>query len=353
MRWLAIVAAVLLAGAAALFGAGYFLLPSAMVVERSIEIGRPRAAVFALVSNLKTFNEWTPYENAEFVVEGQSGVGQNAAWASTAAAIGPGNETIVRLVENERVETVLDLGMRHTVKSTWLLRRSPAGARVDWTMVSDCSANPLYVPCRYVNLMRFAQIERDNEGALDRLKTLAEQLPPVDFEALEPQYVQAVARSYAYVENDVTRDVAPAEDSEDPAAAAAREAAYARRVRQAIDQSLVLVRTLLTEAGAEVRPEHVVVTVSADASRMVFRAGYPFEGAAPSADPRVATGTTPSGRAMKIVHTGPSQSMAATYRMIGANMQAHRIQEAGGPWEVYAPADANGARRTEIYVPLR
>lgn len=357
MRWLAIVLAVVLAVVAGLFGVGYFFLPSALKVESSITVERPRAAVFAILDNLRTFNEWSPWSaadpEAEYTFEGESGVGQSATWVTKNGGIGSGQQTIVRSVENQRVETEVDFGQRGKAKIAWVLEKNPAGTLVTWSMNADCRRSPMFdVPCRYMNLMSKEAIEADYESGLTRLKALVEQLPAVDFEALQPEYLNAAPMDYAFVENDVTRDMAP--EGAAPEAAAEADATYSARVSTAIAESLTVVSSRLAETGATLAGPPVMVTVSADEGRMVFRAGYPFQGGAPGGDPRVALGHTPSGKALKFVHAGPSQTMRQTYLMIGAYLAAHRIQAAGGPWEVHArPTGEPSAQRREIYIPIR
>lgn len=358
MRWIAIAIAAVAAVAAVLFGVGYFLLPAKLVVREEIEIARPRAAVFALVDNLRTFNEWSPWfaadPQAEYRFEGESGAGQKAIWESKGGPMGSGSHRIERSVANERVETLLDFGVRGSARTIFELERAPVGAKISWSFVSDCTPNPMYVGCRYLNLFTSGAIAQDLKSGLERLKAVAEQLPVTDFERLAPEYVQAPAMNYAFVENDVTRDPAPADAIPASAGGPDLEAAYAQRVQTATAESFAVVEAKLAEAGATISGPRVMVTVSSDEARIVFRAGYPFTGPAPASDPRVSTGQTPSGRALKFVHAGSSSAMAATYLMIGAWLEAHRVEASGPPWEVYVqPTGDFAERRTEIYIPIR
>lgn len=354
MRWIAIAIAALLALAAIAFGVGYFVLPAKLVVERDIEIARPRATVFALLDNLTTFNEWSPWAaadpQAEYKIEGESGAGQTSTWTSKGGRIGSGSQRITRSVANQRVETQLDFGQRGSPKTMFELTRVSTGTKVKWSFISDCTGNPMYVPCRYLNLMTSPAIAQDFESGLTRLKGVAEQLPTTDFERLAPEYVQPPAMDYAFVENDVTRDQTP------PGGAGEGvdlEAAYAKRVQTATSESFAVVEARLAEAGASIAGPRTMVTISTDDGRIVFRAGYPFKGPAPVGDPRVSLGKTPDGRALKFVHTGSSSAMGATYQMIGAWLEAHRVRAAGQAWEVYVKPDGDlPQRRTEIYIPI-
>lgn len=355
MRWFALVLAVLLALTAILFGAGFFFLPSKMVVSRSIEIARPRAAVFALLDNLRTFNEWSPWSaadpNAVYTFEGESGPGQVASWESQGGRIGSGKQTIIRSVLNQRVETVLDLGARGSTRHDWIVEKRPTGTKVTWRMEADCSGNPAYVPCRYMNLVTRPALEADYEAGLQRLKETAEELAPVDFEVLRPQYVQVQPTRYVYVQNDVMRQQASEEEGVDAAARA--EEAYGQHVSTAIAQSLGAASARIVQSGGAVAGPAVMVTVSAENDHMVFRAGYPFNGPTPEEGAGVSVGETPSGKALKFTHVGSLQAMRQTYVMIGAYLAAHRLEASGGAWEVHVKTDGDAAQqRREIYIPL-
>ena len=74
--------------------AGAMLLPSTVLVSRSIEIAAPPEKVFAIVGDLKRFNEFSPWAdldpNTKYTFEGpDQGVGQKMNWASQASRSNP------------------------------------------------------------------------------------------------------------------------------------------------------------------------------------------------------------------------------------------------------------------------
>jgi effector-binding domain-containing protein len=356
MRWFAVVAAVLILLVGGLFGAGYFFLPARSSVTRSVAIERPAATLHAMLDNLRTFNEWSPWyaadPAAEYVIVGDAGVGQKATWRSKIAAVGVGSHRITRSQEPSRVESVIEFSQRGSANLTWTVTPNAGGNghTVEWTMSSTCTDALIRVPCRLINQVTRASIESDLELGLERFKILADQLPAADFAALRPEFLRAAPLEFAFVENDVRREDAAGDDA---SAAAARDSAYAQRVATAISQSLVAVETALRDAGATAAGPPILVTLASNRNQISFRVGFPYTGPGPAADPRVATGQTPSGKAMKIEHIGPSQTMSSTYRLIDAYLRAHRLQAAGGPWEVYVDRSSDPAKaRTEIYVPL-
>jgi hypothetical protein len=81
LKWIAVgVVAVIFVG-------GGYLLPPEALVQRQIVINAPPEKVFAIVGNLKRFNDWSPWAeldpNITYRFEGpESGVGQKMSWQS-------------------------------------------------------------------------------------------------------------------------------------------------------------------------------------------------------------------------------------------------------------------------------
>jgi effector-binding domain-containing protein len=192
-------------------------------------------------------------------------------------------------------------------------------------------------------LTRPAQEQR-SEQALANLKAVIEALPNVDFERLDPQFVQVSPATYAFVESEVAFE--------------------AKAVALAEAQSFESVRAYLSANALPLSAPQVLftvrqITVRQNEERMNFRAGYVVPGdnaPIPGADSPVRLDATPSGLAMKVVLDGPRDGLRQTYGMIAAYLQAHRLKPAAGPWEVRFPALPGAATkqtRTEIYYLLR
>src|SRR5690349_24392643 len=91
----------LIAAIALIIVGGSFLLPPQAVVTRSIEIAAPPDKVFAVVGDLRRFNEFSPWAdldpNITYTFEGpESGLGQQMNWSSEHADVGKGSQTIIR-----------------------------------------------------------------------------------------------------------------------------------------------------------------------------------------------------------------------------------------------------------------
>ncbi len=346
MKWILGLVAVIGLIAGALYGVGYFLLPNTLSVTRGIEIDRPRAAVFAMTNDLKIVKEWSPYyaldPDAEYTFSGEeSGAGQNMRWVSDVRQVGAGRMSIVRSAENREVETILELTDRATLSTVLSIQPRQGGSSVSWTVSAGCQEGWINVPCRYMNLILRSMIEKDLDSGLARLKTLTEQLPDVNFEGLQVEFLSVEPQSYVY---------SPVTTSNQDQAQV--DAALGLGLSQV---DMFMTQYQLVKSGPQVR-----VTTGWDQAQnqMSFRVGFPFSGPTPLTVVGVQIGQTPSGRALRVLHEGPRANMQTTYGKIYAYLQAHRIplREDGLPWEVVltegGEADPAGAK-IEIFVPLQ
>lgn len=176
LRWmgLVIIALVVLALAAA------FALPRHAVVTRSVEIAAPPAAVFALVGDLRRFNEWSPWAGLDpdtvFTFTGPTdGVGQTLHWASKNELVGEGSLAIAAIEPERRVDLVLSFANAGSTLASVVLEPAGSGTRVTWGFDSDLGFNPV---ARYFGMMADGAVGPDYEKGLARLKTVAEAPPP-------------------------------------------------------------------------------------------------------------------------------------------------------------------------------
>jgi len=341
MKWflglLLVVALVL----GALFAVGTFLLPNSLEVTRTVTVERPRAAVFAMVNDLRIAKEWSPYyardPDADYTFSGDPGEGQTMRWASDVREVGAGRMSIVDSLPNEEVQSILEMGERATLNADMLLRPVEGGTAVAWTVTAECGEGWINVPCRYMNLILRGMVEKELDSGLGRLKTLAEQLPDVNFEALNPQFDEIAPQMFVYstVETSL-ENLAEMERAENIG------------VNQVRD---FMTQYQLTQAGALTR-----VVTSYENSRISFRVGYPYAGATPLSVVGVQVGETPSGQAMHVLVEGDRNNIQAAYAQMNAYMQAHRIagREGGLPWEVlHQQGDGTVPTRIEIFMPLQ
>ena len=343
MRWFLGLLLVIALVLGASYAIGAFLLRNELEVTRTVQIDRPRAAVFAMVNDLKIAKEWSPYyardPDADFTFSGEPGSGQTMRWVSDVREVGSGRMSIVDSLNNAEVQSILEMGVRATLNADMVLRPSEGGTAVAWTVTAECASGWINVPCRYMNLIMQGMVERELDNGLGRLKTLAEQLPNVNFENLNPQFDQIEPQMFVYSTVET---------------AANNLAEVERAESLGLDQvRRFMAEYNLTQAGPLTR---VVTAYSAD--RMSFRVGYPYSGATPLTVVGVQVGETPSGQAMHVLIQGNRNNIQAAYAQMNAYMQAHRIapREGGLPWEVVheqGSSDGSVPTRIEIFLPLQ
>lgn len=341
MRWFLGLLLVIALVLGALFAVGTFLLPNSLEVTRTVTVERPRAAVFAMVNDLKIAKEWSPYyardPDADYTFNGDPGAGQTMRWASDVREVGSGRMSIVDSVHDEEVQSILEMGERATLNADMILRTVEGGTAVAWTVTAECGEGWINVPCRYMNLILRGVVQKELDSGLARLKTLAEQLPNVDFANLNPQFDEVAPQPFVYS----VVETAPNNAVEIERA----ESLGLDQVRRFMGEYQ------LTQAGPLTR----VVTEQND-DRMTYRVGYPYSGARPLTVVGVQVGETPSGQVMHVLVQGDRNNVGAAYAQMDAYLQAHRIAKREGvfPWHRVHNAGTDGTPpQIEIFMPLQ
>lgn len=176
LRWLGIA----IIGMVAVAIVVAFILPRHAVVTRSVEIAAPPSAVFPLVSDLRRFNEWSPWADIDpetaFTFTGPiDGVGQTLNWESKDERVGSGAMSITALEPDSRVDMAVDFGGEGAALASLVLEPAGSGTTVTWGLDSDLGFNPI---ARYFGMMMDGMVGPDYEKGLVRLKAVAEAPPP-------------------------------------------------------------------------------------------------------------------------------------------------------------------------------
>lgn len=176
LRWLGIA----IIGIVAIAVVVAFVLPRHAVVTRSIEIAVPSSAVFPLISDLRRFNEWSPWADIDpdtaYTFTGPiDGVGQTLNWESKDERVGSGAMSIVAIEPDSRVDMAIDFGGEGTALASLVLEPAGSGTMVTWRLDSDLGFNPI---ARYFGMMMDGMVGPDYEKGLARLKAAAEAPPP-------------------------------------------------------------------------------------------------------------------------------------------------------------------------------
>ncbi len=175
LRWLgiAIVGVVVLAVVVA------FLLPRHAIVTRTVEIAAPPSTIYPIVSDLRRFNEWSPWADIDpetvYTFTGPiDGVGQTLNWESKDERVGSGSMAIAAVEPEKHVDMSIDFGGQGKAIASLILEPAGAGTNVTWGFDSDLGFNPI---ARYFGMMMDGMIGPDYEKGLARLKAVAEAPP--------------------------------------------------------------------------------------------------------------------------------------------------------------------------------
>lgn len=159
-----------------------FLLPKSVHVERSAAVNSSPATVFALVNDLKTYDDWMPWNRIDPEMKKQFGpstVGQGAwyTWDSNNKNVGHGKLTIVESEPENKVITRLEFEGFDPTEGGWEIRPTPSGSEVKWFMNSNMGNNPVG---RWMGLFMNKMVGPQFEEGLANLKRIAEQKKPAD-----------------------------------------------------------------------------------------------------------------------------------------------------------------------------
>jgi uncharacterized protein YndB with AHSA1/START domain len=158
---------------------GAYLLPGEASFSRSTVINAPPDKVFALVSDLDRFGEWSPWADLDpamtIVRSGpKTGVGSRFAWASNDPSVGAGSMTVTEVTPPESLRLALDFGEMGKSESGWRFVPEAAGTRASWSFHMKLDG----VIDRWMGLLMERFAGPDYEKGLARLKTLAEKENP-------------------------------------------------------------------------------------------------------------------------------------------------------------------------------
>ncbi len=184
VKWLAIIIAVVVV----MFVLIGFMLPKGYSVERSVVIEADPAAIHTLVGDLRAWEQWTPWLEADPTIEttfGEttSGVGASQTWTDKS-----GGGELIFTQSSADSGVIYDMSFdqgNYTSTGAVDYKLVDGGTEVTWRMTGEMGGNPIK---RYFGLMMDSVVGPMFEKGLHKLKTAAEGLPPMEQEisAVDP-----------------------------------------------------------------------------------------------------------------------------------------------------------------------
>lgn len=175
-KWL-----VRLVGGLGIAGAGVVLaarrLPEEFELERSILSEASAEAIYAVLSDLRRYPEWNPWQDVDpslrYQLSGGAGeVGASYGWNGN-KQVGAGQLTVVGLEMNHKVELALEFFRPFPAKNSvvWSISEENGQRRITWVMRGR---NPGALSRLFTALFMEKMAGQDFQRGLNSLKALAE-----------------------------------------------------------------------------------------------------------------------------------------------------------------------------------
>ena len=305
------------------FVAGGVLLPETVQVQRSVEIDRPAGTVFTVLNRFEALPVWSPFTerdpNVEYRFSGpREGVGARLEWSGDPRQVGSGWMEVIESRANSHIVSSLFIDRQGEAKTTFNIERIAGGSRLTWILEADLVAGQgLFgsILSRYFGLFFDRWIGEDFSRGLARLRDYVEAMPAADFRGLEVDLVEVVPSDVLFVSG----------------SARGGGDALSRALADAYREISLFMATHDIEMAAQ----PMTITRSWDAAEFRFEAAIPVSKRDLPATGNVRWGKSPGGTAVRVVHHGAYEDMAASYEKLAAWMAAHGFREGRVSWEHY------------------
>jgi hypothetical protein len=156
---------------------GGLLLPRYVATSRSRVINAPKEAIMTQVTDLRKWEDWSPWAkldpnmNSQYS-ESTAGVGAWMAWESKVDNVGCGKMTITAATPDSVAQRMEFKGMEENPgTAAFYFTPDGGGTKVTWTGHFDMGAGPIG---RWFGLFIGDMIDKDYEKGLEQLATVSE-----------------------------------------------------------------------------------------------------------------------------------------------------------------------------------
>jgi effector-binding domain-containing protein/ribosome-associated toxin RatA of RatAB toxin-antitoxin module len=298
-----------------------FFLPATVHVERARLIKAPPATVFSLVNNLRTYDDWMPWNRKDPHMQQtfgakDTGLGASYSWTSDDKEVGNGTLTITQSIPDTKVATALDFGDMGTSMGGWNLTPGDSGTLVVWYMDSKMTGKNVFYSLvgKYMGLFMDKMVGPDFEQGLDSLKSISERSGAVRTPVIRLDTTTVRAMTVVYI-SDSARD------------------------GQEISKKLAGIYG--QELAAFIAKNHLKMTgapmawYSGDQFPLLFDAGVPVDKAPAATEGRIKIRKTPAGAALVAHFWGPYELDPLGYKALADSLGRSGRKASGMAYEVY------------------
>lgn len=313
-------------------------LPNKVEVSRSITINTSPHAVYGILSDLKTYHSWMPWNQKDPAMKttwGPKTAGNGAwySWDSQVKEVGQGKLTIVAAEPDSLVTTSLEFGgFDRPALASWTIHPVGNNSLVNWTINTELGHNPL---ARWFGLFLDKMIGPDFENGLGQLKTkmengtLSPMVPKVTLEEQDQPAMQVLT----------IMDTAKVEAEIGPKL----QKAYGEMGQLLQSAQLSMQRAPMAWYYSSAEPYVLEAAVAVDKT--------------PKNTPgRIRFRQVAGGKALVAHYFGPYEESKIAYKQIQDWILAHKATAKGAPYEIYMDDPTTKKSmyevRTDIVQPL-
>jgi dienelactone hydrolase/uncharacterized protein YndB with AHSA1/START domain len=179
IRKIIIIIVFIVVAIAAFIAAGYSL-PRTLHIERVAFIQIAPESVYNILNNPGQYEKWMHWAGVDpdiqFQGDGRSGQGASVLWQSAGNRVAAGKATVVDAQPYQVVRILLEHGKSPPALTSYILAPLEGYTHLRWTFDRDLGAN---IISRYSGFLAKSRIDKEFERNLRKLKSLAENLPPL------------------------------------------------------------------------------------------------------------------------------------------------------------------------------
>lgn len=309
-------------------------LPSSDKVERSININGAPDKIIEQIIDLKKWNAWTPWKEADtaaqYTYNDTIGAGGSMNWNGKIMGSG---KMIITANTNSKVDYDLHFfePFNSFSKGTFSLTLEKNDYKVTWMNQGDLS----YPIGRIMGLFMSydKMMGSDFERGLKKLKEIVEK-DPGKTTAYDIQETSVEGVTIAVIRNKVALS----------------------EIEKTMGDIFTALPAYIMKNGATITGPPMAITINFTNTFWDFEGAFPISKEIKGND-KIKIKKSYSGKAIYLVYFGPYDQTMAAYDELHKYLKNKNLEENGGPWEVYLTDPSTESDpskwKTEIYYPVK
>ncbi|MGA2296734.1 MAG: GyrI-like domain-containing protein [FCB group bacterium] len=287
-------------------------LPSQLNIEKTAEINSPVWVVYPQINELKNWEKWDPWmaldaKQKRVYSNPSSGKGAFYTWESDNSKVGKGKLIITDNKSYKNIDMQIDFDGRNMGKSSINFEDKYGITIVKWSMESKVGFFE-----RWFGLMMKGTIGTMFEKGVAKLKDMCEHMPAANISIsitnINPQTILFIPDSIKM----------------DPSA-----------ISMTYGNDLAEINGFIQKNKIVCTGPPLAIALGMDNNTYSFDAGIPIMSANIKPEGRIKIGTTPSGKVLLAIQTGPYQQAKYSYQIILNYMKENNLKVRGHSWESY------------------